>query len=195
MREGGMTSRVPLLLAAVVIAGCTGESDERVRSASNTNWADLRRSLRLEAAPPSATCPVTTARVLSAKFARGQGTGPIYPVGTAEGLHFIYPVARTQQWYPSEWSGNKVAWVAPAGFTGRILIRGWRRDARGDVRFGERSQPQRELRLTFGRKDRGEGGWLTKGTFTRVRAPGCYAWQIDGRDFTRVITFRAIKVP
>ncbi|MEJ7790439.1 MAG: hypothetical protein WKF65_00500 [Gaiellaceae bacterium] len=51
-----------------------------------------------------------------------------------------------------------------------------------------------ELRLRFSAGDLGEGSWLNKGTYTRVRAPGCYAWQIDGRDFTRVITFRAIRV-
>jgi len=51
------------------------------------------------------------------------------------------------------------------------------------------------LRLTFTADDRGEDGWLFEGTYTRVRAPGCYAWQLDGRDFTRVITFRAIRVP
>ena len=97
-------------------------------------------------------------------------------------------------WYPSEWGGNKVAWFARADFAGRVLIRGARRDGPEGVRFGDKPQPQTELRLTFTAKDRGEDGWLNKGTYTRVRAPGCYAWQLDGRDFTRVITFRAIRV-
>lgn len=117
----------------------------------------------------------------------------MYPVGAARGLQFIYPVEPAQAWYPSEWSGNKVAWVARKGFRGRVLIRGWRRDGSDRVRFGDRPQPSTELRLTFSATDRGEGGWLNKGTFTRVRAPGCYAWQLDARDFTRVITFRAMR--
>jgi hypothetical protein len=115
-------------------------------------------------------------------------------VGAAGGLKFIYPVEPAQGWYPSGWSGNKVAWVARKGFAGRVLIRGARRDGSNGLRFGDRPQPQTELRLTFSADDLGEGGWLNKGTYTRVRAPGCYAWQLDGRDFTRVITFRAIRV-
>jgi hypothetical protein len=61
------------------------------------------------------------------------------------------------------------------------------------VRFGDGRQPLAELRLTFSAEDRGAGGWLNEATYTRVRAAGCYARQIDGRDFTRVITFRAIR--
>jgi hypothetical protein len=171
------------------------DGSKAARGAGDASWAELRRPLRVEPLATTARCPVTTARVLSPRFARGQGSGPVYPVGAARGLKFIYPVEPTQGWYPSEWSGNKVAWVARKGFSGRVLIRGWRRDGSSGVRFGDRPQPQTELRLTFSAKDLGEGGWLNKGTFTRVRAPGCYAWQLDGLDFTRVITFRAIRVP
>lgn len=131
---------------------------------------------------------------MSRAFAPGQGRGPIYPVGAAgDGLEFIHPVRPSQGWYPSEWGGNKVAWFARAGFAGRVLIRGGRRDGPEGVRFGDEPEPQTELRLTFTAEDRGEDGWLFEGTYTRVRAPGCYAWQLDGRNFSRVITFRAIR--
>jgi hypothetical protein len=33
---------------------------------------------------------------------------------------------------------------------------------------------------------------VTVTTFTRLRAPGCYAWQIDGPTFSRVVVFRAV---
>jgi hypothetical protein len=36
------------------------------------------------------------------------------------------------------------------------------------------------------------GGWSTVTVYTRVQAVGCYAWQIDGRDFSRVVVFRAV---
>jgi hypothetical protein len=32
-------------------------------------------------------------------------------------------------------------------------------------------------------------------SYTRLRAPGCYAYQIDGLTFSRVIVFRAVAVP
>jgi hypothetical protein len=121
--------------------------------------------------------------------------GPVFPVGASGGLAFIYPVQRSQTWYPSVWGGSKVAWFARPDFVGRVLIRGGRRDGPEGVRFGDGAQPTKELRLTFTAEDRGEGGWLFEGTYTRVRAPGCYAWQLDGDDFKSVITFRAIRVP
>jgi hypothetical protein len=198
MRNPSTTLLTGLLLTGLVLSGgCTGEeSSDAVRSAGGAGWADLRRPLQIEPLPTSARCPVTKARRLSPRFAAAQGTGPVYPVGAAgDGLEFIYPVRRSQGWYPSEWGGNKVAWFARPDFAGRVLIRGGRRDGAEGVRFGDESQPQRELRLTFTAEDRGEGGWLFEGTFTRVRAPGCYAWQLDGDDFTSVITFRAICVP
>ena len=30
-------------------------------------------------------------------------------------------------------------------------------------------------------------------SYTRVRGPGCYAYQIDGTTFSRVIVFRAVS--
>ncbi len=196
MRNLSTTLPIGLLLSGLVFfAGCTGdEGGDGVRRDGNVSWAELRRPLRIDALETAAKCPVTRARVLSSQFAPGQGTGPVYPLGGAGGLQFIYPVEPTQDWYPSEWSGNKVAWVARTDFAGRVLIRGGRRDGSDGLRFGDKPQPQLELRLNFSAKDRGAGGWLNKGTYTRVRAPGCYTWQIDGRDFTRLITFRAIRV-
>jgi hypothetical protein len=34
--------------------------------------------------------------------------------------------------------------------------------------------------------------WRSAGTYTRVRAAGCYAYQIDGTTFSRVVVFRAV---
>ena len=32
-------------------------------------------------------------------------------------------------------------------------------------------------------------------SYTRVRGPGCYAYQVDGTSFSRVIVFEAIVAP
>jgi hypothetical protein len=32
-------------------------------------------------------------------------------------------------------------------------------------------------------------GWRNMPSYTRVRAPGCYGYQIDGTSFSRVIVF------
>jgi hypothetical protein len=38
-------------------------------------------------------------------------------------------------------------------------------------------------------------GWRTFPSHTRVRATGCYAYQIDGTNFSRVVVFRATLPP
>jgi len=118
MRKRRTTLPIGLLLSGLVVfAGCTGEQrGDGVRRAGNASWAELRRPLRIDALETAARCPVSPARVLSSQFALGQGKGPVYPLGAAGGLKFTYPVEPTQVWYPSEWSGNKVAWVARTGF-------------------------------------------------------------------------------
>ena len=37
----------------------------------------------------------------------------------------------------------------------------------------------------------GRKQWRQTATYTRVRAEGCYAYQIDGTTFSRVVVFRA----
>ena len=56
----------------------------------------------------------------------------------------------------------------------------------------QRRRPLAELpfpsmnQLGGGRKQ-----WRQTATYTRVRAEGCYAYQIDGTTFSRVVVFRA----
>ncbi len=64
-----------------------------------------------------------------------------------------------------------------------VLVRGRRLDGAGLVRFGRGVVPARELRLPAGTSE--------QPSFTRVRSLGCYAYQIDGVGFSRVIVFRA----
>ncbi len=160
---------------------------------NGVDWSELRRPLRIPRLASGAPCPVTPARTVSRAFARAQGNGPVYPVGAAGGLRFIYPVQRSQLWYPSRWSGNKILWVARPRLNSRVLIRGRRLDGPQALRFENGSLPAAELRLELGSDDVGENGWLEYPSYTRVRAAGCYAWQVDGADFSKVIVFRAIR--
>jgi hypothetical protein len=83
--------------------------------------------------------------------------------------------------------------VAPRSFQGRVLVRGRRLDGRYLLRFGDGRWPVGELRMRFGPERLGEGDWLQYASYTRVRAAGCYAWQIDGEGFSEVVVFRAVR--
>jgi hypothetical protein len=93
----------------------------------------------------------------------------------------------------SQWRAARVEWVAAASYRGPILIRGRRTDGAGAVGFGEGRVPDDELQLLQSGQQAphplgGGRAWLS---FTRVRTAGCYVYQVDGTNFSRVIAFRA----
>ena len=82
-------------------------------------------------------------------------------------------------------------WVSLPSYRGPVLIRGRRLDGPDELRFGEGRIPDRELRLTrteASTQSRKGRQWPSS---TRLRAPGCYGWQVDGTTFSTVIVFRA----
>ncbi len=91
------------------------------------------------------------------------------------------------QFVGSAWQGTRVTWVA-SGYQGPILIRGRELEGPHAVGFGEGHVPYDELQLDGGSYGSPPGQWLS---FTRVRGPGCYAYQIDGTSFSEVVVFRA----
>jgi len=100
----------------------------------------------------------------------------------------------------SAWEGARVTWTADSSYQGPVLIRGRRLGgARGSsgggaVGFGEGHVPYDELQLNAP----GQGAATPRGTgrewftFTRVQAPGCYFYQVDGTGFTETILFHAV---
>ena len=87
--------------------------------------------------------------------------------------------------FPSPWTGQKVLWIVEPRYRGPILIRGHQIGGKWWVGFdGLPSRPWSEMRV------RGTGDWLGYPSYTRVRGSGCYAYQIDGLSFSRVIVFR-----
>jgi hypothetical protein len=84
----------------------------------------------------------------------------------------------------SKWHAGRVTWTASPGFSGPILIRGAEVGGPGTVGFGEGRVPYDELQLyaAAGKPHQ----WQS---FTRVRGPGCYAYQVDTPSGSAVIAF------
>jgi hypothetical protein len=97
-----------------------------------------------------------------------------------------------QLWYGSKWGGQKVLWIARPTYRGPVLIRGRQLDGPHELRFERGLSPVREMRLASIGGSTGDTGWQNLPSFTRLRAAGCYAWQVDGTSFSRVIVFRAV---
>ena len=150
-------------------------------------WSFLRaRPLLPQRLAPGAPCPVTT---LTGRVDGhpGLGPGPAYPFGTYTVLRM--PMPPPDGW-GDEWSGTKRVWLVDRRYTGRILVRGRQLDGPNEVRFvSGRPGFTPEKILNPVREHRFE--WGDQPSLTRLRAPGCYAYQVDGRSFSYRIVFEA----
>jgi hypothetical protein len=142
----------------------------------------LHRRLRFPSLNPDGTCPVSMRHVVSDQFSPALGPGPAYPAIFDEQSTLHYGGAA----FPPPWTGQKVLWIVAPSYRGPILIRGGQIGGKWWVGFdGFQSRPWSEMHV------RGTGDWLGYPSYTRVRGAGCYAYQIDGTSFSRVIVFRA----
>jgi hypothetical protein len=86
---------------------------------------------------------------------------------------------------------QKVLWVAAPEYDGPIRIRGHQLGGRWWLGFdGANGRPFAEMRLLHPTANPG-AEWRQFPSYTRVRAGGCYAYQIDGTTFSTVVVFRA----
>src|SRR6266496_4444181 len=97
----------------------------------------------------------------------------------------------------ARWGGQKVLWFVLPSYTGPVLIRGGRLDRPGRIGFERGSIPSLELHLDSSTVQPGGGdvpaGARYRPSYTRIVAPGCYAYQVDGTTFSRTIVFRAVR--
>lgn len=150
-------------------------------------WAALRaRPLKLPTVGPTGGCPASQGKIVNEGFGPALGNGPLYPVGLGvEGT--MYTGGALEE---GGWLLMKVLWIAAPQFEGPALVRGGRIDGAGELRFGEGPKPSNELRLQADKATPAQ--WRDWPGYTRLRGPGCYAYQVDGANFSIVIPFRAV---
>jgi hypothetical protein len=154
-------------------------------------WTALRqRPLHLPSLVAGAACPAEQARQVSPNFGPGIGSGPAYAaLGLDVGALGVLLMAPPSNFQSAEWGGNKVLWYVAPEYHGLVLMRGHQLDGPNEVRFDFGNIPPLELAFTAGGAD--PGGWSGRPSYTRLRAPGCYAYQVDGTTFTEVMVFQA----
>jgi hypothetical protein len=155
-------------------------------------WAPLVvRPLHLPTVGANGACPRTPAHQVSPSFslALDDGTAP-YPVGFGDGL-----VTYSRNVLHQGWLFQKTIWITPVTFRGRVLVRGGRLGEKARLKFSAGEPPRlasHELRLSF-RGREFSGGWQQAlgPRYTLVPSPGCYALQVDGTGFSKVLVFEA----
>jgi hypothetical protein len=154
------------------------------------DWADLRqRPLKLPAVAPGGACPTATGRAVSPDFGPAAGNGPVYAVGLGSGG--VYDYSSTIE--EGGWYYLKVLWVGSPSFKGPVLVRGRQVDGPAEMRFERGADPPKELRLHTDQAGTSASRWTNWPTYTRLRAPGCYAYQVDAPGFSEVIVFKAVN--
>jgi hypothetical protein len=63
------------------------------------------------------------------------------------------------------------------------------------LRFDRGRPPAAEIRIPPYTAPYYRGRARDRPSYTRVQAPGCYAYQVDGLDFSYTIVFEAVIVP
>jgi hypothetical protein len=150
----------------------------------------LWRPLHLPTVEPDGSCPASPTHRVVKLFGPALGDGPVYAVIPDGGvLRFEYPPDASSVFSGSAWGGNKVLWFAKPSYTGPVLVRGGEVGGTQAVGFsGGSATAYSSLQFPPGH------GWRNWPTATRVQAPGCYAYQVDGTNFSEIIVFRAVEV-
>ena len=154
-----------------------------------TRWDFLgQRPLTDLQIAPGQPCPVTTE---TGSFASHPvlGPGPAFPFGTHNVV--TMPVPIPEHW-GTDWSGTKRVWFLDTALAARALVRGRQLDGPNELRFvrGPQWTPDKLLNPVPALQVEGDTPSLT-----RLRAPGCYAYQVDVRTVTYLIVFEARLPP
>jgi hypothetical protein len=185
-------------LALLALAfGCSGNettsngqtASERKSDRSN----ELRRPLHLPSVAPGAACPRTAGGRASPDVAIALGSGPAYPVLGFEGDHVPPSPKAVVPLYANERKGSlywhKTLWAVDPAYDGPVLIRGAGIDPPQEMGFGYDNRELPELEFPAQETDR----WRYGPSFTILPGPGCYAFQVDGTNFSKVIAFQATR--
>jgi hypothetical protein len=127
--------------------------------------------------------------------------GPVYAALTAGAPRLVF-LSGLPKLGDSRWRLVRTLWISKPTYDGPVLVRGGRLDRAGGLGFGEGLPPRTALRLPAGEWPRTEltsreggaarrAGWRVTAVPTLVRAPGCYAFQVDGLGFSYVLAFGA----
>jgi hypothetical protein len=150
----------------------------------------LWRPLHLPTVAAGAACPVSRARVL-------RGLGPVFGTGPVSITHVDpwrvqFPAPQTSLAAGSGWGIDKTPFVLGKRSSGPFAVRGGRIDGAGALGFsGPRGKRPFEAIQYPGDRQRGRtAGYRSWPVGVWMTAPGCYALQVDGAAFTRVIVFR-----
>ncbi len=176
--------------AAPTTTSPTSATGPPIATGSSVSVAALHRPLQLPVIPPGQPCPVTLSQHQpDPALGMIQGLGPAGPVGLAArgALQYGAP-APYDALTDKSWGAVKVLWAVDGAVNGPVLVRGRQLDGPHRLRFND---PAVAEMLLAPKPPITPGGWRDYPGYTRLQAPGCYAYQVDAPSGSTVIVFRA----
>jgi hypothetical protein len=194
-------------VAAVKTSAARASLSEVERCTAQSEWctptpaqvpAPLRRALHLPHLKAGNPCPTARGLQYENELFGGiaLGKGRVQPLIAVRGKRDVAPALRgALRFYPyyggGGWYSLKTLWFARPGYGGPVFIRGRQLDGAHVTVFGEAPTIVDPL-LRAGATTNGRNGFREWPGATFLRAPGCYAWQVDGLGFSDVIVFEAL---
>jgi hypothetical protein len=184
----------PKAMVLVGLATAFAVAGAAASAASSSLGSDApHRPLHLPHLLPGKRCPISpsqTARWGTDGLQTLTGRGPAYLIGGGR-ISIALSARDSLGWY-----GQKTPWAIRRSYAGPILVRGARIGRRGQVRFAYGyGDHLRELHWDAG-ADQGlpaDPGFRFLASGTLFRGAGCYAYQIDGSSFSKIIVVRVTR--
>ena len=183
---------IMLLLVGCDMQNSTPPSSTAISTYSSATPQDLNpnlreRALQIGKLPKNAACPVTPPRDTVTSYAPLLGSGPVYAAGFDQSSALLYG-----EYKGSEWKIANVLWVVDPMYKGEVFIRGRQVDGDNQVRFDDEIANLTDSIYIQHGDIPGANYWRERRSYTRVLSSGCYAYQVDGRNFSYLIYFTAI---
>ena len=190
--------RLLWLGATVVALGATAGGYLLATNSSPRPDSLVTRPLHVPSVSAGQNCPATPGHPIHTSFLDGValGTGPVRVlVGNKGDLLRGQADLGTSQ--ASGWFALQTLWFSVPGYDGPFVVRAKRLGASGPIRV----QPgdsgtvpgSGPLVVPAGPTINTQDGYRTVPGSTWVTSSGCYAWQIDGQNFSEVITVDALS--
>lgn len=153
----------------------------------------LRRPLKLPRVAAGEPCPRTPGGRPNPDIAIALGSGPAYPVLGFEAGKKVVVLSDVELVNGRYW--HKTLWAVDPEYDGPVLIRGRGIDPPQALRFVQPSSTvggyERQVRELEMRAEQSDS-WRYGPSVTILPGPGCYAFQVDGTNFSEVMVFEAV---
>lgn len=185
----GASGQVGLAVPETYQQACASEGPVCLPDTSGPIPAILKRPLHFPVLRPGQQCPATSGSPVSTPAFEGiaLGKGPVRPLIAMSG---DLRAGVTDMAHVAPWFAFKTDWFSAPSYQGPFIVRATQLGGSGPIAMGETPKAG-PLVMPPGPSVNDDKGWRNAPGDTWVRAPGCYAWQIDGLTFSEVIVIRA----